>query len=128
MATGGPRGYVFNMMTSSNENIFRVAGHLCGEFTGPQISSRFIPKGPANNELELVQITAWRLLPAPMVTQMPDEATTKQWLVTSGLVWTHTKPFKTLASFFYFGHFVDAFGTFKHILSVNHMIASVLAK
>ena len=22
------------MMTSSNENIFRVAGHLCGEFTG----------------------------------------------------------------------------------------------
>ena len=23
------------MMTSSNENIFRVTGHLCGEFTGP---------------------------------------------------------------------------------------------
>ena len=23
------------MMTSSNGNIFRVAGHLCGEFTGP---------------------------------------------------------------------------------------------
>ena len=22
------------MMTSSNGNIFRVAGHLCGEFTG----------------------------------------------------------------------------------------------
>ena len=27
--------YFFNMMTSSNENIFRVTGHLCGEFTGP---------------------------------------------------------------------------------------------
>ena len=24
-----------NMMTSSNGNIFRVAGHLCGESTGP---------------------------------------------------------------------------------------------
>ena len=24
-----------NMMTSSNENIFRVTGHLCGEFAGP---------------------------------------------------------------------------------------------
>ena len=24
------------MMTSSNENIFRVTSHLCGEFTGPQ--------------------------------------------------------------------------------------------
>ena len=23
-------------MTSSNGNIFRVTGHLCGEFTGPQ--------------------------------------------------------------------------------------------
>ena len=27
------------MMTSSNGNIFRVTGHLCGEFTGP----RWIP-------------------------------------------------------------------------------------
>ena len=27
---GGP-----SMMTSSNGNIFRVTGHLCGEFTGP---------------------------------------------------------------------------------------------
>ena len=25
-----------SMMTSSNRNIFRVTGHLCGEFTGPQ--------------------------------------------------------------------------------------------
>ena len=25
----------WTMMTSSNGNIFRVAGHLCGEFTGP---------------------------------------------------------------------------------------------
>ena len=28
------------MMTSSNGNIFRVTGHLCGEFTGP----RWIPR------------------------------------------------------------------------------------
>ena len=25
-----------NMITSSNGNIFRVTGHLCGEFTGPR--------------------------------------------------------------------------------------------
>ena len=25
-----------NMMTSSNGNIFRVTGHLCGEFTSPR--------------------------------------------------------------------------------------------
>ena len=29
-----------HMMTSQNENIFRVTGHLCGEFTGP----RWIPR------------------------------------------------------------------------------------
>ena len=29
-----------HMMTSSNRNIFRVTGHLCGEFTGP----RWIPR------------------------------------------------------------------------------------
>ena len=27
--------FVLHMMTSSNGNIFRVTGHLCGEFTGP---------------------------------------------------------------------------------------------
>ena len=26
--------WIRDMMTSSNENIFRVTGHLCGEFTG----------------------------------------------------------------------------------------------
>ena len=30
---------IFHMMTSSNDNIFRVTGHLCGEFTG----DRWIP-------------------------------------------------------------------------------------
>ena len=34
-----------NMMTSSNGNIFRVTGHLCGEFTGP----RWIPRTKASN-------------------------------------------------------------------------------
>ena len=32
------------MMTSSNGNIFRVTGHLCGEFTGP----RWIPHTKAS--------------------------------------------------------------------------------
>ena len=27
---------LLHMMTSSNENIFRVTGHLCGEFSGPR--------------------------------------------------------------------------------------------
>ena len=27
---------MYIMMTSSNGNIFRVTGHLCGEFTGPR--------------------------------------------------------------------------------------------
>ena len=30
----------YNMITSSNGNIFRVASHLCGEFTGPRWSPR----------------------------------------------------------------------------------------
>ena len=29
------RPFIFTMMTSSNGNIFRVTGPLCGEFTGP---------------------------------------------------------------------------------------------
>ena len=33
------------MMTSSNGNIFRVTGHLCGEFTGP----RLIPRTKASD-------------------------------------------------------------------------------
>ena len=37
-------------MTSSNRNIFRVTGHLCGEFTGP----RWIPHTKANDaELDI---------------------------------------------------------------------------
>ena len=34
-----------NMMTSSNRNIFRVTGHLCGEFTAP----RWIPRTKASD-------------------------------------------------------------------------------
>ena len=33
------------MMTSSNGNVFRVTGHLCGEFTGP----RWIPSTKASD-------------------------------------------------------------------------------
>ena len=33
------------MMTSSNGNIFRVTGHMCGEFTGP----RWIPRTKASD-------------------------------------------------------------------------------
>ena len=35
----------FSMMTSSNGNIFRVTGHLCGEFTG----LRWIPRTKASD-------------------------------------------------------------------------------
>ena len=35
----------FSMMTSSNGNIFRVTGPLCGEFTGP----RWIPRTKAGD-------------------------------------------------------------------------------
>ena len=36
--------HLYDMMTSSNGNIFRVTGHLCGEFTGP----RWIPRTKAS--------------------------------------------------------------------------------
>ena len=36
---------VIHMMTSSNGSIFRVTGHLCGEFTGP----RWIPHTKARD-------------------------------------------------------------------------------
>ena len=44
------------MMTSSNGNIFRVTGHLCGEFTGP----RWIPRTKAS-DAELWCFTDLRL-------------------------------------------------------------------
>ena len=37
--------YLHTMMTSSNRNIFRVTGHLCGEFTG----HRWIPHTKASD-------------------------------------------------------------------------------
>ena len=37
--------FITFMMTSSNGNIFRVTGHLCGEFTGP----RWIPRTKAQS-------------------------------------------------------------------------------
>ena len=37
--------FCVKMMTSSNENIFRVTGHLCGEFTGP----RWFPRAKASD-------------------------------------------------------------------------------
>ena len=39
------RRHCLNMMTSSNGNIFRVTGPLCGEFTGP----RWIPRTKASD-------------------------------------------------------------------------------
>ena len=45
-----------NIMTSSSRNIFRVTGHLCGEFTG----HRWIPHTKASNaELWFLFICAW---------------------------------------------------------------------
>ena len=50
-------GPMLFMMTSSNGNIFRVTGHLCGEFTGP----RWIPrdKGQWRGALMLSLFCVW---------------------------------------------------------------------
>ena len=49
--------WYYFMMTSSNENIFRVSVHLCGEFT----SHRWIPrrKGQLRGNLMFSLIGAW---------------------------------------------------------------------
>ena len=44
------------MMTSSNKNIFRVTGHLCGEFTGHRNSPH---KGQWRSALMFSLICAW---------------------------------------------------------------------
>ena len=44
-STPSPACTGMHMMTSSNGNIFRVTGHLCGEFTGP----RWIPHTKASD-------------------------------------------------------------------------------
>ena len=46
----------YNMMTSSNENIFRVTGPLCGEFTGP---GEFPAQGQWRGALMFSVICAW---------------------------------------------------------------------
>ena len=53
----GSRYWSIFMMTSSNGNIFRVTGHLCGEFTG----HRWIPRanGQWRGTLMLSLICAW---------------------------------------------------------------------
>ena len=45
IATGYVEGFQNDMVTSSNGNIFRVTGHLCGEFTG----QRWIPSTRASD-------------------------------------------------------------------------------
>ena len=51
-----PITFLIDMMTSSNGNIFRVTGHLCGEFTGP----RWIPHKKASHA-ELLSFFELRL-------------------------------------------------------------------
>ena len=46
---------LFSMMTSSNGNIFRVTGHLCGEFTGP---GEFPAQRPVMRSFDVL-ICAW---------------------------------------------------------------------
>ena len=46
------------MMTSSNGNIFRVTGHLCGEFTGP----RWIPHTKASDIIVMMQLKCMSIL------------------------------------------------------------------
>ena len=73
------------MMTSSNGNIFRITGHLCGEFTGP----RWIPHTKAS-DAEL-----WCFL-----WSVPDKRLSKQswgwWFETqSGSLWRHSNVITT---------------------------------
>ena len=44
------------MMTSSNGNIFRVTGHLCGEFTGP---GEFPTQRPVTRRFDVSLICVW---------------------------------------------------------------------
>ena len=44
------------MMTSSNGNIFRVTGHLCGEFTGP---GEFPVQRPVTRNFDVFFIFDW---------------------------------------------------------------------
>ena len=43
-------------MTSSNGNIFRVTGHLCGEFTGPD---EFPAQRPVARSFDVFFICVW---------------------------------------------------------------------
>ena len=47
----------YNMMTSSNGNIFRVTGHLCGEFTGDPHKGQW--RGALMLSLICVWINGW---------------------------------------------------------------------
>ena len=49
--------FVDCMMTSSNGNVFRVTGHLCGEFTGPPVNSPH--KGQWRGALIFSLICVW---------------------------------------------------------------------
>ena len=50
----------FRMMTSSNWNILRLTGHLCGEFTGPQwIPRTWQWRGALMFSLICVWISSW---------------------------------------------------------------------
>ena len=46
-------------MTSSNGNIFRVTGHLCGEFTGPRSPVNSTHKGQWGGALMFPLICVW---------------------------------------------------------------------
>ena len=59
-----------HMMTSSNGNIFRVTGHLCGEFTGP----RWIPHTKAS-DAEL-----WCMLPIKFMSASYENRSTLKWM------------------------------------------------
>ena len=45
--------FVSHMMSSSNGNIFRVTGHLCGEFTGPRGPREFPTQRPVTRSFDV---------------------------------------------------------------------------
>ena len=75
------------MMTSSNGNIFRVTGHLCGEFTGP----RWIPLTKASDASSIGRVFRsplrwrWKMAALPLPVAILDD------LISGSRKWGHPR-------------------------------------
>ena len=79
--------YPMTMMTSSNGNIFRVTGHLCGKFTGP---GEFHAQRPVTRSFDV------------FFDLRPNKRLSKQWWgwwfeTLSSPLWRHCNAYSSLA-------------------------------